>query len=144
MQADSDTINVASDSGEASGTERPPRRIRRPTTKAQLNEGNREIADDGSAEPSYLGGNGVRRATTRGASAARGRAKATENDDRALILAMGRQMKELHASLQVVFDAWKKSELRNKDIQAELRHVTDELRTANEELGSIKDELRTR
>ncbi|KAL0929462.1 transposon I factor [Colletotrichum truncatum] len=50
-------------------------------------------------------------------------------------------MKEFHASIQVVFDAWKKSELRNKDIQTELRLVKDELRTAKEELGSIKDEL---
>ncbi|GKT51813.1 uncharacterized protein ColSpa_11994 [Colletotrichum spaethianum] len=135
MQAESDTINVASDSGEASGTERPPRRIRKPTTKVRLNEGNKEIADNGSAEPSDLGGNGVRRTTTRGASAARGRTKATEDHDRTLLLDMGKQMKELHASLQVVFNAWKKSELRNKDIQAELRHVTGELRTANEELG---------
>ncbi|KAK2035995.1 hypothetical protein LZ31DRAFT_618398 [Colletotrichum somersetense] len=140
---DSDTINVASDSGEASGTARPLRRIRKPTTKALLNEGNRETVDDGAAEPSELGGNGVRRATTRGASAARGRTKAIEDDDRTLLLAMGKQMKELHASLQVVFNAWKKSELRNRDIQAELRQATDELRTANEELRSIKDELQT-
>ncbi|KAK2059327.1 hypothetical protein LY76DRAFT_604880, partial [Colletotrichum caudatum] len=132
MQADSDTINVASDSGEASGTERPLRRTR-----------NREIIGDGGAEPNDLAGNGVRRAITRGASAARGRTKAIEDDDRTLLLAMGKQMKELHASLQVVFNAWKKSELRNKDIQAELRQATDELRTANEELRSIKDELQT-
>ncbi|KDN69578.1 hypothetical protein CSUB01_12592, partial [Colletotrichum sublineola] len=52
-------------------------------------------------------------------------------------------MKELHASLQVVFNAWKKSELRNKDIQAELQQATDELRMANKELRSIKDELQT-
>ncbi|KAL0929378.1 uncharacterized protein CTRU02_215544 [Colletotrichum truncatum] len=143
MQADSDTINVASDSGEASGTARPLRRIRKPTTKALLNEGNRDTLDDGAAEPSEQGGNGVRRATTRGAPAARGRIKAIEDDDRTLLLAMGKQMKELHASLQVVFNAWKKSELRNRDIQAELRQTTDELRTASEELRSIKDELET-
>ncbi|TQN73583.1 hypothetical protein CSHISOI_01885 [Colletotrichum shisoi] len=56
---------------------------------------------------------------------------------------MGKQMKELQASLKVVFDAWKKSELRNKDIQAELRQATDELRTANKELWSTKNELQT-
>ncbi|OBR02118.1 hypothetical protein CH63R_14419 [Colletotrichum higginsianum IMI 349063] len=34
-------------------------------------------------------------------------------------------------------------ELRNKDIQAELRQATDELRTANKELRSMKNELQT-
>ncbi|KDN63220.1 hypothetical protein CSUB01_12132, partial [Colletotrichum sublineola] len=99
MQADSDTINVASDSGEASGTERPLRRTRRPTAKVRLNEGNKELIDDGSTEPNDLAANRVRRATTRGASAAKGRIKATEDDDRTLLLAVGKQMKELHASL---------------------------------------------
>ncbi|GKT61165.1 hypothetical protein ColTof4_01264 [Colletotrichum tofieldiae] len=131
---EADTINVASDSGEVSGTEQRLRRPRRPTTRARLNNGNREIAGDGTADPNDVAGNGVPRATTRGASAASRRIKATEDDDRTLLLAMGKQMKELHASLQVVFDAWKKSELRNKDIQAELRQATTELRTANEEL----------
>ncbi|GKT43673.1 uncharacterized protein ColSpa_03854 [Colletotrichum spaethianum] len=65
--------------------------------------------------------------------------KAAEDDDRTL-LAMGKQMKELHTSLQVVFNAWKKSELRNKDIRGELQQATTELGTANEELRSIKDE----
>ncbi|KDN71873.1 hypothetical protein CSUB01_09606 [Colletotrichum sublineola] len=141
MEVDRDTINVASDSGEASGTERPLRRTRRPTAKARLNEGNQEIVDDGTAEPNDLAGNGVRRAATRGASASRGRTKATEDDDRTLLRTMGKQMKELHESLQVVFNAWKRSELRNKDIQAELRQATNELRTANRELQSMKDEL---
>ncbi|KAK6206235.1 abc transporter [Colletotrichum tabaci] len=75
----------------------------------------REIADDGTAEPNDLAGNGTQRTTTRGASAAKGRTKASEEDDRTLLLAMGKQMKELHASLQ----------------------------TANRELRSIKDELQT-
>ncbi|GKT96937.1 transposon I factor [Colletotrichum tofieldiae] len=131
---EADAINVAPDE-EVSGTERSLRRLRKPTTKARLNEENQDTADDGTPEPNELAGNGVRRAATRGASAAKGRTKVTEDDDRVMLLAMGRQMKELHASLQVVFDAWKKSELRNKDIQAELRQATDELRTANEELG---------
>ncbi|TIC97717.1 hypothetical protein CH35J_006558 [Colletotrichum higginsianum] len=138
---EADTINVAPDEEEVSGTERPLRRLRKPKTKARLNEENQEIADDGNAEPNELAGNGVRKATTRGASAAKGRAKTAEVDDRTLLLAMGKQMKELHASLQVVFNAWKNSELRNKDIEAELRQATGELRSANEELRSIKDEL---
>ncbi|KDN61464.1 hypothetical protein CSUB01_11710 [Colletotrichum sublineola] len=140
---EADTINVASDSGEVSGTEQRLRRLRRPTAKARLNEGNQEIAGDGTADPKDLAGNGVPRATMKGAPAVSRRTRATEDDDRTLLLAMGKQMKELHASLQVVFDAWKKSELRNKDIQGKLQQATTELRTANEELQSIKDELRT-
>ncbi|TIC96832.1 hypothetical protein CH35J_006560 [Colletotrichum higginsianum] len=143
METDADTINVASDPGEASGTEQPSRRLRKPTIKARLNEGNRDFTDHGSVEPNEPMGNGVRTATTRGAPAARGKSKPTEYDDRALLIAMGKQMKELHASFKVVFDAWKKSELRNKDIQAELRQATDELRTANKELWSTKNELQT-
>ncbi|KAK2035900.1 hypothetical protein LZ31DRAFT_619365, partial [Colletotrichum somersetense] len=137
-----DTINVAPDE-EVSGTERPRRRLRKPTTKARLNEENREAADDGIEEPSELAENGVRRATARGASTAKERTKAAEVDDRTLFRAMRGQMKDIQAAIQVLFDAWEKTERRNKEIQSELQQTTTELRMANKELRSMKSELET-
>ncbi|KAK2038163.1 hypothetical protein LZ31DRAFT_559825 [Colletotrichum somersetense] len=84
----------------------------------------------------------MRMSATRGTASARA-SKPIEEDDKALLMAMGKQMKELHSSLKAEFDAWKKSELRSKDTQAELRQATDELRMANKELRSMKDELQT-
>ncbi|GKT67555.1 LOW QUALITY PROTEIN: hypothetical protein ColTof3_14894 [Colletotrichum tofieldiae] len=78
-------------------------------------------------------------ATTRGASAASRRIKATEDDDRTLLLAMGKQMKELHASLPGVFDAWKNRSCETRPSFDKPHRTSD----GEQELRSIKDELQT-
>ncbi|KAI3528853.1 hypothetical protein CABS02_14991 [Colletotrichum abscissum] len=60
---------------------------------------------------------------------AKERVKPVEEDDKGLLLTMGKQVKELHAAIKIMFDAWKKSETWSKNVEAELRVVTSELQT---------------
>ncbi|KAK1500219.1 hypothetical protein CABS01_17003 [Colletotrichum abscissum] len=50
-------------------------------------------------------------------------------------------IKELHAAIKITFEAWKKSEAWNKNVEAELRMVTAELQTVKSELQAVKGEL---
>ncbi|KAK1458731.1 hypothetical protein CTAM01_17152 [Colletotrichum tamarilloi] len=54
---------------------------------------------------------------------------------------MGKQIKEQHASIKIMFDAWKKSETLNKNVEAELRVVTAELEAVKSDQQSVKGEL---
>ncbi|KAK1509295.1 hypothetical protein CABS01_16854 [Colletotrichum abscissum] len=72
---------------------------------------------------------------------AKERVKPVEEDDKGLLLTMGKQVKELHAAIKIMFDAWKKSETWSKNVEAELRVVTSELQTVKSELQSVKGEL---
>ncbi|KAK1519064.1 hypothetical protein CABS01_16623 [Colletotrichum abscissum] len=64
-----------------------------------------------------------------------------EDDDKGLLLAMGKQIEELHVAIKIMFDAWKKSETLNQNLEAELRVVTTELQTVKSELQAVKGEL---
>lgn len=141
MEADPNSINIAGDAADVSENDQPPRRLRKPSVKARLNQGARELSEY-AIQPTEPTGS-ARATTTRTSSATKERAKTAEEDNRALLLAMGKQMKDLHASLRVVFDAWKKSELRNRDIQDKLLQATTELKTAKEELQTIKNEFQS-
>ncbi|KAK0368016.1 hypothetical protein CLIM01_14631, partial [Colletotrichum limetticola] len=82
-----------------------------------------------------------RTASRRAATLAKERAKSIEDDDKGLLLTMGKQVKELHTAFKIMFDAWKKSEAWNKNVEAELRVVTSELEAVKSELQSVKGEL---
>ncbi|KAK1451077.1 hypothetical protein CCUS01_11255 [Colletotrichum cuscutae] len=84
---------------------------------------------------------GRRTTTTRAATLAKERAKPIKDDDIGLLLTTGKQIKELHAAIKIMFEAWKKSETWNKNVEAELRVVTSALQTVESELQSVKGEL---
>ncbi|CAI0655625.1 unnamed protein product [Colletotrichum noveboracense] len=139
LEPDSTSITVARDvvaSDETLGS----RRVRKPSAKARLNQTYQENAENPIERATETAGGG-RQATTRAATLARERVKPIEDDNKGLLLTMAKQTKELHTAVKIIFDAWKKSETWNKNIEAELRVVTAELQTVKNELQAVKGEL---
>ncbi|KAJ0358759.1 hypothetical protein COL26b_014466 [Colletotrichum chrysophilum] len=99
-----------------------------------------EITENAIERATETAGGG-RPATTRAATLDKERAKPAQDGDTPLLLTMAKQTKELHAAVKIMFDAWKKSETWNKNIEAELRVVTAELQTVKNELQAVKGEL---
>ncbi|KAK0369163.1 hypothetical protein CLIM01_13480 [Colletotrichum limetticola] len=125
LEPDSTSVTVAREVVAASDEDLPSRRII-------------DNAIDGATE---IAGGGRRTTTTRAATLAQERAKPVEDDDTGLLLTTGKQIKELHAAIKIMFEAWKKSETWNKNVEAELRVVTSALQTVESELQSVKGEL---
>ncbi|KAI3534416.1 hypothetical protein CABS02_13247 [Colletotrichum abscissum] len=124
LEPDSTSITVARDVAAASDEDLPSRRARKPSAKARMNQMHQEIIDNAIDGATENASGGRRTTTTRAAILAKERAKPIENDDKGLLLTMGKQVKELHTAVKIIFDAWKKSEARNKNVEAELRIVT--------------------
>ncbi|KAK1471337.1 hypothetical protein CABS01_16380 [Colletotrichum abscissum] len=125
LEPDSTSITVAREVVAASNESLPSRRII-------------DNAIDGATE---IAGGGRRTTTTRAATLAQERAKPVEDDDTGLLLTMSKQIKEIHAAIEIMFETWKKSETWNKNVEAELRVVTSERQTVESELQSVKGEL---
>ncbi|KAK1837939.1 hypothetical protein CCHR01_19435, partial [Colletotrichum chrysophilum] len=141
LEPDSTSITVARDVVAASDEDLPSRRVRKPSAKARLNQTHQEITEDAIERATETAGSGRRVTTTRATILAKERAKPIEDDDKGLLLMMGKQVKELHTAVKIMFDAWKKSEAWNKNVEAELRVVTAELQTVKSELQAVKGEL---
>ncbi|KAK2769704.1 hypothetical protein CKAH01_15071 [Colletotrichum kahawae] len=141
LEPDSTSITVAREVVAASDEDLPSRRVRKPSAKARLNQTHQEITEDAIERPTEIASGGRRTTTTRAATLAKERAKPAEDDDKGLLLTMGKQVKELHTAVKIMFDAWKKSEAWNKNVKAELRVVTAELQTVKSELQAVKGEL---
>ncbi|KAK2734258.1 hypothetical protein CKAH01_18982 [Colletotrichum kahawae] len=141
LEPDSTSITVARDVVAASDEDLPSRRVRKPSAKARLNQTHQEITEDAIERATETAGSGRRVTTTRATILAKERAKPIEDDDKGLLLTMGKQVKELHTAVKIMFDAWKKSEAWNKNVEAELRVVTAELQTVKSELQAVKGEL---
>ncbi|KAK1690415.1 hypothetical protein BDP55DRAFT_756068 [Colletotrichum godetiae] len=140
LELDSTSITVAREVVAASDEDLPSRRVRKPSAKARLNQTHQEkltmrsrerprllVVAGGRPPPSCNPGQGTR--------------ETHEEDDKTLLLTMGKQIKELHAAIKIMFDAWKKSETWNQNVEAELRVVTSELQTVKNELQAVKGEL---
>ncbi|KAJ0347392.1 hypothetical protein COL154_013841, partial [Colletotrichum chrysophilum] len=134
-------MTVAREVVTASDEDLPSRRVRKPSAKAQLNQTHQEITEDVIDRPTEIASGGRRTTTTRAATLAKERAKPIEDDDKGLLLTVAKQTKELHAAVKIMFDAWKKWETWNKNVEAELRVVTAELQTVKSELQAVKGEL---
>ncbi|KAF6782739.1 hypothetical protein CMUS01_16704 [Colletotrichum musicola] len=140
LEPDSTSITVAREVV-ASDEDLGSRRVRKPSVKARLNQTYQEITEDAIERATEIAGGGRRTTTTRAATLAKERAKPIEDDDKGLLLTMAKQTKELHAAVKIMFDAWKKSETWNKNVEAELRVATAELQTVKSELQAVKVEL---
>ncbi|KAK0368981.1 hypothetical protein CLIM01_13661 [Colletotrichum limetticola] len=140
-ELDSTSITVAREVMAASDEDLPSRRVRKPSAKVRLNQTPQEIIDNATDGATETSGVSRRTATTRAATLAKERAKPIEDDDKGLLLTMDKQVKELHTAVKIMFDAWKKSEAWNKNVEAELRVVTAELEAVKSELQSVKGEL---
>ncbi|KAK1843024.1 hypothetical protein CCHR01_14329 [Colletotrichum chrysophilum] len=140
LEPDSTSITVAREVVAASDEDLPSRRVRKPSAKARLNQTFQEITEDVIERATETAGGG-RQATTRAATLVKERGKPMEDDTKGLLLTMAKQTKELHAAVKIMFDAWKKSETWNKNIEAELRVATAELQTIKSELQAVKGEL---
>ncbi|KXH62265.1 hypothetical protein CNYM01_14329, partial [Colletotrichum nymphaeae SA-01] len=118
----------------------PSRRVRKPSAKVRLNQTCQEKIDNATDGTTETADGSRRTATTRAATLAKERARPIEDDDKGLLLTMGKQVKELHTAVKIMFDVWKKSEAWNKNVEAELRVVTAELEAVKSELQSVKGE----
>ncbi|KAK0368207.1 hypothetical protein CLIM01_14435 [Colletotrichum limetticola] len=81
--------------GTASAENLLPRRVRRSSAKARLNQTHQEITEDAIERATETAGSGRRVMTTRAAILAKERAKPIEDDDKGLLVTMGKQIKEL-------------------------------------------------
>ncbi|KAK1506604.1 hypothetical protein CABS01_16887 [Colletotrichum abscissum] len=143
-ELDSMSITVAREVVAASDEDLPSRRVRKPSAKVRLNQTPQEIIDNATDGATETADGSRRTATTRAATLAKERAKPIEDDDKGLLLTMGKQVKELHTAVKIMFDAWKKSEAWNKNVEAELRVVYNESAKTNENLEAIAAVAATR
>ncbi|KAK1474001.1 hypothetical protein CTAM01_16030 [Colletotrichum tamarilloi] len=81
--------------GTASDENLLPRRVRRSSAKARLNHTHQEITEDAIERATETAGSGRRVTNTRAAILAKERAKPIEDDDKGLLVTMGKQIKEL-------------------------------------------------
>ncbi|KAK1837421.1 hypothetical protein CCHR01_19957 [Colletotrichum chrysophilum] len=116
-------ITVAREAMAASDEDLDSRRAPKPSAKARLNQTYQDMTEN-AIERATETACGGRQAATRAATLARARVKPVENDDKGLLLMIGKQIKELHAAVRIMFDAWKNSDTWNKNVEAELRLVT--------------------
>ncbi|KAK0367609.1 hypothetical protein CLIM01_15034, partial [Colletotrichum limetticola] len=140
-ELDSTSITVAREVMAASDEDLASPRMRKPSAKVRLNQSHQEITEDAIERAAETAGSGRRATTTRAATLAKERVKPVDNDDKGLLLTMGKQIKELHAAIKIAFDVWKKSETLDQNVEAELRVVTSELQTVKNELQAVKGEL---
>ncbi|OHE90411.1 hypothetical protein CORC01_14288 [Colletotrichum orchidophilum] len=75
------------------------------TPARRLNQTFQEITEDAIERPTETAGDSRRATTTRAATLAKERAKPIEDDDKGLLLTMGKQIKELLAAIKIMFDA---------------------------------------
>ncbi|KAJ9129970.1 reverse transcriptase protein [Pleurostoma richardsiae] len=132
-----DAITVAPEGDEGGG--RILRRQRKPSEKAIQNKAAQDSLEATQPSPERQDGN-----TAQGAATYDAQAKTTEKDhenEQATLQTLQGQMNEQTGILKIILEAWKRQEIQNNTLQAEISQVKNELQAVKTECQAVKDEL---
>lgn len=118
----------------------PPRRLRKPSAKAQQSEENRGSLDAALLSSGDQNGGTEQRTVVYNADTRKkGRRGGVEQTS---VRTMQDQMEEQTIILKTLLEAWTKQEAYHKKVEAEVGLIKQELQAVKEECQAVKDELR--
>ncbi|KAH8594226.1 hypothetical protein B0O99DRAFT_742126 [Bisporella sp. PMI_857] len=120
---------------------RPPRRVRKPSAKAQQSEENRGSVDAALlSSDDQNGGTDQRTVVYDAGTRKKGRRGGAEQKS---VRTMQDQMQKQTIILKTLLEAWTKQEAYHKTLEAEVSLIKQELQAVKEECQAVKDELRS-